>query len=60
MANGSRRERCQHKVEHWPRNVAVRPEVLLRIETETFTGCVEVIADRVTIEHVTDLLAAKY
>ena len=44
----------------WPRNVAVRPEVKLQIGTETFTGRVEVIADRATIEHVTDLLAAKY
>lgn len=44
----------------WPRNVAVRPEVKLRIGTETFTGRVEVIADRETIEHVTDLIAAKY
>jgi hypothetical protein len=44
----------------WPRNVAVRPEVKLQIANETFTGRVEVIADRATIEHVTDLLAAKY
>lgn len=44
----------------WPRNVAVRPEVTLRIGTETFSGSVAVIADRATIEHVTDLLAAKY
>jgi deazaflavin-dependent oxidoreductase (nitroreductase family) len=44
----------------WPRNVAVRPEVKLQIGNETFTGRVEVIADRATIEHVTDLLAAKY
>lgn len=44
----------------WPRNVAVRPEVTLRIAGETFTGHVEVIDDRTAIEHVTDLLAAKY
>ena len=44
----------------WPRNVAVRPEVKLQIGNETFTGRVEVIADRTRIEHVTDLLAAKY
>ena len=44
----------------WPRNVALRPEVKLRIRTETFTGRVEAITDRATIEHVTDLLAAKY
>lgn len=43
----------------WPRNVAVCPDAKLRIGTETFTGHVEVIADRGTIEHVTDLLAAK-
>ena len=44
----------------WPRNVAVRPEVKIQIGSATFTGRVEVIADRATIEHVTDLLAAKY
>jgi deazaflavin-dependent oxidoreductase (nitroreductase family) len=44
----------------WPRNVAVRPEVKLQVGNERFTGRVEVIADRATIEHVTDLLAAKY
>ena len=44
----------------WPRNVAVRPEVTLQIGNATFTGGVEVIADRATIEHVTDLVAAKY
>jgi len=44
----------------WPSNVAVRPEVKLQIGNETFTGRVEVIADRTRIEHVTDLLAAKY
>jgi len=34
--------------------------VKLRIGNATFTGRVEVIADRATIEHVTDLIAAKY
>ena len=38
----------------WPRNVAVRPEVMLQMGTETFTGHVDVIADRATIEHVID------
>ena len=36
-----------------------RPEVKLQIGNETFTGRVEVIADRARIEHVTDRLAAK-
>ncbi len=44
----------------WPRNVAARPEVRLRVGTEAFTGRVDVITDRATIEHVTDLVAAKY
>jgi len=44
----------------WPRNVAIRPEVKLQIGNETFTGRVEAITDRATIEHVTDLIAAKY
>ena len=42
------------------RHTDARPEVTLRIGNKTFSGCVEVIADRAAIEHVTDLLAAKY
>lgn len=43
----------------WPRNVAVRPEVKLRIGTKMFTGRVEVVADRATIEHVTDSMRSR-
>ncbi len=49
-----------HGKRQWPRNVAVRPKVILRFGTETLTGRIEVITDRALIEHVTDLLAAKY
>jgi len=41
------------------RNVTARPEAKLQIGNQLFTGRVEVIADRATIEHVTDLIAAK-
>jgi len=44
----------------WPRNVSVRPQVGLRIATEVFTGRVESITETAAIEHVTDLMAAKY
>jgi hypothetical protein len=44
----------------WPRNVAVQPAVRLTIGSEIFEGQVEEITDRAAIEHVTDLMAAKY
>jgi deazaflavin-dependent oxidoreductase (nitroreductase family) len=44
----------------WPRNVLARPEVKLQIGNETFAGRVEEITDRSGIEHVTNLIAAKY
>jgi deazaflavin-dependent oxidoreductase (nitroreductase family) len=44
----------------WPRNVAVRPAVHLRIGSEMFEGRVEEITDATTVEHVTDRMASKY
>jgi len=44
----------------WPRNVAVRSAVRLRIADELLEGQVEEITDPAFIEHVTDLMAAKY
>lgn len=44
----------------WPRNVAAHPAVILRIGGETFAGHVEAITDPSAIEHVIDLMAAKY
>jgi len=44
----------------WPRNVVAQPTVLLRIGNEIIGGQVEEITDPTTIEHVTDLMAAKY
>jgi len=44
----------------WCRNVAVQPEVQLRIGGETFTGTVERLTDPQAIEHAGDLMAAKY
>jgi len=44
----------------WPRNVVAQPRVLLRIGNEIIGGQVEEITDPTTIEHVTDLMAAKY
>ena len=44
----------------WPRNVAVRPAVVLNIGSESFGGGVELITEPAAIAHVTDLMAAKY
>ena len=44
----------------WPRNVSVRPAVVLNVGGERFTGHAEPITDPTTIAHVTDLMARKY
>ena len=49
-----------NRARQWPRNVAVEPRVLLCVGDDIIRGQVEEITDRMAIEHVTDLMAAKY
>lgn len=44
----------------WVRNVLANPAVTLRIGDATFTGRVEPVSDAAAVEHVVDLIAAKY
>ncbi len=44
----------------WVRTVAVNPAVTLRVGDETFRGRVEPVTAPAIVDHVTDLMAAKY
>ncbi len=44
----------------WVRNIAAKPSVVLRVDGETLGGHAEPITAPAVIDHVTDLMMAKY